>query len=344
MVSDNEDQALQPPGGVDTDLHGRREMLLRLARLGLVSAGALWACRALHVPAGFAGYAPSGPRQVRDFRTTAAASPAGRVMAIATSSQIPEELTRRAIAALGGMQRFISRGDFVAIKPNIGWDRTPLHAANTNPRVVAEVVRLCLDAGAKQVVVTDASCNEAQRSFQRSGIWKMAHDAGATVVLPKSHRFKTMRLRGDLLDEWPVYTPLIEADKLINIPVAKHHNLSHYTGAMKNWYGVLGGRRNRLHQNIHLSIADLATFMRPTLTVLDATRVLFRNGPQGGNIADAKDMHQVIASLDEVAADTYGARLLGVDPARVTYLRLGQERKLGTMDLAALQPGAVVRV
>ena len=344
MVSDNDDQApALPPSGEVAELHGRREMLRRLARLGLVSAGVVWAGRALHDPAGFTGYAPSGPRQVRDFRISSPIS-APPVMAIAASSQVPEELTRRAIAGLGGMQRFVSRGDFVAIKPNIGWDRTPLHAANTNPRVVAEVVRLCFDAGAKQVVVTDASCNEAQRSFQRSGIWKLAHDAGATVVLPKSHRFKTMRMRGDLLDEWPVYTPLIEADKLINIPVAKHHNLSHYTGAMKNWYGVLGGRRNRLHQNIHLSIADLATFMRPTLTVLDATRVLFRNGPQGGNIADAKDMHQVIASLDEVAADTYGAQLLGVDPTRVTYLRLGQERNLGTMQLGALKPGAVVSV
>jgi uncharacterized protein (DUF362 family) len=126
---------------------------------------------------------------------------------------------------------------------------------------------------------------------------------------------------------------LIEADKVINIPVAKHHNLSNYTGAMKNWYGVLGGRRNRLHQNIHLSIADLATFMRPTLTVLDATRVLLRNGPQGGNIADARDMHQVIASLDEVAVDTYGARLIGVDPMSVGYIRMGQERSLGSMTL-----------
>jgi len=252
-------------------------------------------------------------------------------MAVARSSTNPEELTRRAIAALGGMERYVSRGDRVAIKPNIGWDRMPVHAANTNPRVVAEVVRLCLNAGAAQVVVTDASCNEARRSFQRSGIWKSAHEAGAQVVLPQSHRFRTMRLRGDLLDLWPVYTPLIEADKVINVPVAKHHNLSLYTGAMKNWYGVLGGRRNRLHQNIHLSIADLATFMRPTLTVLDATRVLFRNGPQGGNLADARDLHQVIASEDEVLADTYGAGLLGVEPQQVTYLLLGQERGLGSM-------------
>lgn len=317
--------------------HGRREVLLRLARLGLVAGTSAYLGQTLYEAPGFSGYVKTGRRQVRDFRLGDEAPQVDLPqMAIAQSSTIPEELTRRAILALGGMERFISRGDRVAIKPNIGWDRTPAHAANTNPRVVAEVVRLCLNAGAAQVVVTDASCNEARRSFQRSGIWKQAHEAGALVVLPASHRFKTMRLRGELLDEWPVYTPLIEADKLINIPVAKHHNLSNYTGAMKNWYGVLGGRRNRLHQNIHLSIADLATFMRPTLTVLDATRVLVRNGPQGGNVADARDMHQVIASLDEVAADTYGARLIGVDPASVKYLALGQQRNLGKMDLLAV--------
>ncbi len=310
----------------------RREALIRLARtsavMGVTYAGARFALEA-------AGYEPErkeGPRQIRDFRLSQGLG-VHPVMAIAKSSQVPEDLVQRAVTALGGMKRFVSRGDIVAVKPNIGWDRMPAHAANTNPRVVAEVVRLCVEAGAKQVIVTDASCNEARRSFQRSGIWRAAHDAGATVVLPSTHRFRTMRMRGDLLDEWPVYTPLIEADKVINVPVAKHHNLSGYTGAMKNWYGVLGGRRNRLHQNIHLSIADLATFMRPTLTVLDATRVLFRNGPQGGNIADAKDMHQVIATTDEVAADSYGAALIGVLPESVGYLRLGQERKLGLMDL-----------
>ena len=323
------DDAVQP-----SELHGRpgrRQVLTQLAKVGGAIAGAAWWASAAYDDPGYTGTRPEGPRTVRDFRTQSAGGTPR--MAIAKSSTDPAELTRRAIAALGGIERFISRGDYVAIKPNIGWDRTPAHAANTNPRVVAEVVRLCLAAGAHQVVVTDASCNEATRSFQRSGIWKMSHQAGAQVILPAAHRFRTMRMRGDLLDEWPVYTPLIEADKLINIPVAKHHNLCDYTGAMKNWYGVLGGRRNRLHQNIHLSIADLATFMRPSLTVLDATRVLVRNGPQGGNLADARDMHQVIASLDEVAADSYGARLLGVDPNSVGYLRLGQERKLGTMDL-----------
>ena len=128
------------------------------------------------------------------------------------------------------------------------------------------------------MIVTDASCNDPGRCFQRSGIWSRAHRAGAQVVLPADHRFRSMRLRGEVLDEWPVYRTLIEADCVINMPVAKHHNLARYTAAMKNWYGVLGGRRNRLHQSIDMSVADLATFMRPTLTIVDAVRVLLRNG------------------------------------------------------------------
>jgi uncharacterized protein (DUF362 family) len=123
----------------------------------------------------------------------------------------------------------------------------------------------------------------------------------------------------------------VNADKVINVPVAKHHNLSKFTAAMKNWYGLLGGRRNRLHQNIDVSIADLATFMRPTLTVMDATRVLLRNGPQGGNIDDAQDMHQVVASLDQVAVDAYGTTLIGEKVENVKYLKLGHERGLGNM-------------
>jgi uncharacterized protein (DUF362 family) len=312
---------------------GRRE-ILRQAFTGLAIAGTSLALgHVLYHPPGMSKATDADQRQVRDFRVTAGPFPD---VVVARSVTDPAELTRLALLALGGMSRFISRGDIVAIKPNIGWDRTPAQAANTNPLVVAEVVRLCLEAGAHRVVVTDASCNEARRSFQRSGIWQAAHAAGADVLLPAEHRFRGMRIRGELLDHWPVYKPLIEADKVINVPIAKHHNLSLYTGAMKNWYGVLGGRRNRLHQNIHLSIADLATFMRPTLTVLDATRVLLRNGPQGGNLADARDLHQVVAGTDEVAIDSYGATLIGVDPGRVGYLLLGEARGLGRKSGAAL--------
>jgi len=307
----------------------RREALRRIGMTGAVFGGSAIVSKLTFDPGGFSLSNPHGERQVRDFQVKVTAE--RPLMAIAKSSQDPAVLVRRAVEALGGMKRFVSRGDVVAIKPNIGWDRMPVHAANTNPLVVAEVVRLALDAGAKQVIVTDASCNEPNRCFQRSGIWRSSYALGATVVLPSEHRFREMRLRGDVLDQWPVYTPLVNADKVINVPVAKHHNLSKYTAAMKNWYGLLGGRRNRLHQNIDVSIADLATFMRPTLTVVDATRVLLRNGPQGGNIDDAKDMHQVIASLDQVAVDAYGCTLIGEKPENVRYLKLGHDRGIGSM-------------
>jgi uncharacterized protein (DUF362 family) len=306
----------------------RREAIRRVALSGAVLGGAAIVGRLRFDGGGYDLSVPEGERQVRDF---SAARGEGPVMAIAKSSKDAGELTRRAVDALGGMGRFVSRGDIVAVKPNIGWDRMPVHAANTNPLVVAEVVRMAFDAGAKRVVVTDASCNEPNRCFQRSGIWRAAYDLGATVILPAEHRFRQLRMRGDVLDEWPVYTPLVNADKVINVPVAKHHNLSRYTAAMKNWYGLLGGRRNRLHQNIDVSIADLATFMRPTLTVVDATRVLLRNGPQGGNMDDAVERNQVIAGLDQVAVDAYGCTLIGERPERIRYLKLGHERGIGNM-------------
>lgn len=305
----------------------RRDALKRIGATAALLGGAGALAKVRYDAGGFDLEKPDGERQVRDFQIDDPA--AGTQMAIAKSSRDPVDLTRKAVDALGGMKRFISNGDIVAIKPNIGWDRMPVHAANTNPHVVGELVRLAFDAGAKQVVVTDASCNEPNRCFQRSGIWKTAYDLGAKIIIPADHRFREMRMRGDVLDQWPIYTPLINADKVINVPVAKHHNLSKYTAAMKNWYGVLGGRRNRLHQNIDVSIADLATFMRPTLTVVDATRVLMRNGPQGGNIDDAKDVHQVIASLDQVAVDAYGATLINEKPENVKYLDLAHDRGIG---------------
>lgn len=309
-----------------SDRPSRREAIKRVALAGAVLGGAAAASKLVFDPGGFNLATPEGERQVRDFQIKQGDSP---VMAIAKSSTDAADLTRKAVEALGGMKRFISNGDIVAIKPNIGWDRMPVHAANTNPLVVAELVRLAFDAGAKKVIVTDASCNEPNRCFQRSGIWRATYALGATIILPAEHRFREVRMKGDVLDTWPIFTPLVNVDKVINAPVAKHHNLSKFTAAMKNWYGLLGGRRNRLHQNIDVSIADLATFMRPTLTVMDATRVLLRNGPQGGNIDDAKDMHQVVASLDQVACDAYGATLIGEKPENVKYLDLGHERGIG---------------
>jgi uncharacterized protein (DUF362 family) len=316
----------------------RREALVRLGTATGVLAGAAGVGRAVWDKGGFDAVQGSGARQTRDYRVATGAADHERLeLAIAKSAPglevpaTPEQLVNRAVNALGGMKQFVSRGDVVVVKPNIGWDRLPIHAANTNPDVVGAVVKMAFDAGAKKVVVADGSCNDPNRCFQRSGIWRKAYELGAEVVLPAEHRYRTTRMKGEVLDEWPIFTTLVDADKVINVPVAKHHNLAKYTAAMKNWYGVLGGRRNRLHQSIDVSIADLATFMRPSLVVVDATRVLVRNGPQGGNIDDTRVMGTVIATVDQVAADAYGCTLIGQHRDNVPYLKMGHERGLGTM-------------
>jgi uncharacterized protein (DUF362 family) len=325
----------------------RREMLVRLGAATGVLAGAAAIGRAVWDKGGFGAAEGTGARQVRDYRVSDASRefaeiavartsiPGKRVEGQPVKEEEPpataEQLVRRAVEAMGGMKRFVSRGDVVVIKPNIGWDRLPVHAANTSPDVVGAVIQLAFEAGAKKVTVADGSCNDPNRCFQRSGIWRKAYSLGAEVVLPAEHRFRTTRMKGEVLDEWPIFTTLVDADKVINVPVAKHHNLAKYTAAMKNWYGVLGGRRNRLHQNIDVSIADLATFMRPSLVVVDATRVLVRNGPQGGNIDDTKVMNTVIATMDQVAADAFGCTLIGQHRDNVPYLKMGHERGLGTM-------------
>jgi uncharacterized protein (DUF362 family) len=314
----------------------RREALARIGTAALIVGATAAVGRACADREGPGRAQRRARSQVRDYRLgERSARPAD--LAVARQGADPATLTRAAVAALGGMKSFVGRGETVAIKPNIGWDRTPAHAANTNPAVVATLVALALEAGASRVVVSDVSCNEPARCFQRSGIWQAAHDAGAEVVLPAEHRFRMLDLGGEVLDEWPVYRPIVDADRVINVPVAKHHNLARYSGAMKNWYGLLGGRRNRLHQRIGASIADLATFLRPTLTVIDATRVLRHNGPQGGNLADVAELGTVIASVDQVAADAYACALVGASPAELEYLALGQARGLGTLRWEALR-------
>ncbi len=247
----------------------------------------------------------------------------------------PEAATRAAIEALGGMARFVKKGETVAIKPNVAWDRTPAQAGNTNPLVVVALVELCRQAGAKRVLVTDNTCNEAKRCFTRSGIWKAAAAAGAEVVLPADHRFANRPLSG-VLGSIPVLIPVVEADRLINVAIAKHHGLSGFTGAMKNLYGVIGGRRNRHHQRIDDSIVDLVTSFRSTISIVDATRVLLRNGPQGGDLADTKAVGEVIASTDPVAVDAYACTLIGLTPEDLPYLAAASKRGLGSHDPAAV--------
>jgi uncharacterized protein (DUF362 family) len=243
----------------------------------------------------------------------------------------------RALKDLGGISRFVSKQDVVVLKPNIAWDRTPEQAANTNPDLVAEMVKQCWQAGAKRVIVTDVSCNEPRRCFQRSGVMAAARAEGAEVILPDSDHFREVDLGGVVLKSWPVFTPFLEADKVINLPIAKHHTLSGATLGMKNWYGILGGQRNRLHQQIHQSLADLASFMLPTLTLLDCYRVLVRNGPTGGNLEDVLLKKTLVAGTDPVAIDTYVAKAYwNLDAGQLPYLAMAAARGLGTTDFASL--------
>jgi uncharacterized protein (DUF362 family) len=226
----------------------------------------------------------------------------------------------------------------VVVKPNVGWDRTPEQAANTNPWIVAEVCRLCSDAGARKVIVTDVTINDPRLCFARSGIADAARAAGADVILPGERMFREVDLRGEVLSSWPVLEPFLNADKLINVPIAKHHSLTGVTLGFKNWYGVLGGPRHQLHQRIHESLADLADFMRPTLTVIDAYRVLMRNGPGGGNLADVALTKTVVAGTDPVALDAYVAKdYWDLDWHTLRYLKLASDRNLGSLNLESVR-------
>jgi uncharacterized protein (DUF362 family) len=249
----------------------------------------------------------------------------------------PARMTAAALAAFGGMNAFVTKGDFVVIKPNVGWDRQPEQAANTNPDVVAEVVRQCIAAGAARVLVTDVTCNDATRCFNRSGIAAAAREAGAEVQLAQEARFRDVNIGGAMLGQQLVYDAYLEADKFINIPIAKHHALTRVTLGMKNLYGILGGNRSRLHQDIHNSLADLASFLRPSLVIIDAWRILLRNGPQGGSLADVEDRKMIVACTDQVAIDAYAGQTffdLAVDD--MPWVTLAETRGLGTSDYSSL--------
>ncbi len=249
----------------------------------------------------------------------------------------PAQITKEAISSLGGIQRFVSKGDVVIVKPNIGWDRTPKQAACTNPQVVKTLVELSLGAGAKEVKVIDNPCNPAQRTYARSGIAAAAKEAGGKVLFPNPHKLKKMSLNGKWLKEWEVYTDFVEADKIINVPIAKTHSLSRLTMGMKNWLGAIGGNRNQLHQKLDQAMIDLAAFFKPCLTVMDGYRILIRNGPQGGRLSDVELFKTVVAGVDYVAVDAAGATFFDIQPQDLPYLQIAHQMGVGEINLEKLK-------
>jgi uncharacterized protein (DUF362 family) len=244
-----------------------------------------------------------------------------------------------AIEQLGGIERFVDEGETVAIKPNVAFASPPILGATANPELVAEVVRLCYDRGkARKVIVTDNPINDPTSCFTLSGVGKAAKQAGADVVLPKAHHFEPTTLAGGkLIKNWPIFFgPFEKVDKLIGITPIKDHHRAGASMSMKNWYGLLGGRRNIFHQDINTIIAELAMMVKPTLVILDGTEVMMTNGPTGGSVSDLKRTNTLIASCDMVAADSLGCRLLGMNVSDLPYLRKAEEAGVGTTDYESL--------
>ena len=335
MASETERKPEETTGGAQGMT--RREAMLQLLRLGGAAAGAAGAAVWLSEHS-FRPVPAKAEDARRDHRIASNSQDAQWPPLTVVQNGEPRALVEKALENLGGIGRFVSRQDVVVLKPNIAWDRIPEQAANTNPDVVAEVVRQCWQAGAKRVIVTDVSCNEPRRCFHRSGIQAAALAEHAEVILPDPELFREVDMGGVVLKSWPVFTPFLEADKIFNLPIAKHHVLTGATLGMKNWYGILGGERNRLHQQIHQSLADLASFMLPTLTIMDCYRVLLRNGPTGGNLEDVALKKTIVAGTDPVAIDAYAAKAWwNLDAAQMPYLEMAAARGLGTVEFEKLQ-------
>ncbi|MBN1407656.1 MAG: DUF362 domain-containing protein [Calditrichaceae bacterium] len=248
----------------------------------------------------------------------------------------PEALFKSAMKELGGINKFISKGDVVVIKPNIGWAKTPEFAATTNPDLVAEIVKQCKEAGAKEVKVFDHTCNPWQRCYNLSGIEEKAGASGAKLTQTYDHKYTNLAINGQHIKEWPIYKDYLEADKVINVPIAKHHGLDRVTLGLKNLMGVMGGRRGSLHNNFGNKMADINSKLIPTLTIIDAYRILTANGPTGGNLSDVKLTKTLIASSCTVSADYVALDLFGHKLHQIQHISIANERGLNKFDLTKL--------
>jgi len=245
------------------------------------------------------------------------------------------KLTEEAIAGVGGLKRFVKPGFVVWVKPNIGWDRTPELAANTNPDLVATVVRLCFEAGAKKVKVGDNPCDIAEKTYVSSGIAAAVKPLGAEVLFLDKSRFKETAIKGEKVKSIPIFPAILEGDLVINLPIVKHHRLAVSTVCMKNYMGVIENRKV-FHQDIATCLADLTRFMRPQICVVDGIRILKDHGPKGGDPADVVTKLTVAAGTDVVALDAWGAELMGKQISEVASIVKAREVGLGTTDYRSI--------
>ncbi len=251
----------------------------------------------------------------------------------------PDSMFDIGIQELGGMGAFVKKGQKVLVKPNIGWDRTPEYAANTNPALVKRIVEHCFRAGAKEVYVFDHTCDNWTNCYKNSGIEKLAKDAGAKVVPGNSESYyQEVTIPGaKILTTAKVHQLLLETDVFINVPVIKDHNSTRMTGCLKGMMGVVWDRGYWHRNNLHQCIADYALYSRkPSLNVIDCYNVMTKNGPQGVSKEDVAFLQSQIITTDWVAGDTAAAKMLKLDPASIDYLPIASKTGAGTMNLESL--------
>jgi uncharacterized protein (DUF362 family) len=249
------------------------------------------------------------------------------------------EMFDKGIASLGGMKQFVKSNQTVVVKPNIGWDSTPEKGANTNPALVARIVEQCKMAGAKTVYVFDNTCNEMSRCYKNSGIEDAVKKAGGTMVSGKSESYyhSVSIPKGIKLKEAKVHELILESDVFINVPVLKSHGGSTLTASMKNFMGIVWDREYWHGHDLHQCIADFATFKKPDLNIVDAYRVMKRNGPRGVSVADVVTMKYQLMGKDIVAIDTAATKVFGLDPKQVKYIGLAEQLGIGKSNIDAMK-------
>ena len=287
-----------------------------------------------------AGLAVVSPEVLRLAPRALAAEQPKPVVSVAEGKDYAA-LVSSVLAPLGGMAAFVKPGNRVVVKPNIGWDRKPELAATTHPDVVKALVQLALGAGAARVLVFDRPCNEERRCYTNSGIQaavQSLNDDRAMCVFMDERKFVPVDMpNAKSLKQFTFYQDALEADCYINAPIAKHHGSSGLTLSLKNTMGVVGGSRGHIHMSLDQRIADLNTVIKSHLVVIDATRILLRNGPSGGSPKDVKVLDTLIASADPVAADAYATTLFGMKPEDLASTVAAYDLGLGEMDLSKVQ-------
>ncbi len=265
---------------------------------------------------------------------------AGAYDLVAVLGGEPETMFRKAIAEMGGMGKFIKKGDKVVVKPNIGWDKTPEFAANTNPKLVEEIIRQCFKAGAKEVTVFDHTCDDWKKCYANSGIEAASKVAGAKVIPAhlESYYQEVKLPRGVKLTSTKVHQAIISCDKWINVPVLKNHGGAQMTISMKNYMGIVWDRGYFHKNDLQQCIADVCTYSKPpVLNVVDAYRLMKTSGPRGKSEADVVLAKGLFISQDMVAADTAATNFFNqvreMPLDRVAYLAKAQQLKVGSMNM-----------